>query len=469
MYKIIIADDEPWVAFGLSRLVTYEEFGFEVVSIAHSGTEALEQINRLNPDTVLSDIRMPGLSGLDLMETIYNTGEHVKFVFISGYSDFEYTQKAIRLGAFDYLIKQVTKKSLSDTLLHLKKELDAEKEHSSGLNAPFSIIDESSDYSIAEWLKLRNIEFAYSYYCFCTFKLFSDEQSRFINIHSDPDFGQIMIHTGRDKSSVLLGYHRRDTLESRWHIEENRMCGYSPEKDPEFSFYALYSQSNIAYATVLFFGNETSCHYYTLSEDGNVSEHCIELDTYLQKEDYSTAKRLLEEIKFESSGYMLNEVCHIYNRLSMILSRYSKEKRDNFDSYTYLDILQYYNNIDELFEGLTDELSKHIDAGDNDIWSNIQTYIDNQYTRSLKLTELAEMFHFSTNYFSTIFKRKFGKNFSKYVTEKRIALAKELLHNTTMPIQDIADRTGYSDYFQFSKIFKKEVGETPAKFRGQHN
>ncbi len=129
MLTIYIADDEVWITIGLKKLIEKSSFSFQVIGEAANGVTALEDIRRLRPDVLLTDIRMPGLTGLELLEAI--TGDKslsTQVVLISGYSDFDYVQAAIRLGARDYLLKPVKQEELNRILCKLQKELT----HSSG-------------------------------------------------------------------------------------------------------------------------------------------------------------------------------------------------------------------------------------------------------------------------------------------------------------------------------------------------
>lgn len=124
MYRILLADDEQWVLYGLTRLICWEDYGFTITDTAGDGIEALQKVREGKPDLLISDIRMPGVSGLGLVEKIREMGLGTIVVFISGYSDFTYAKQAIRLGAFDYLIKQVEEEELTATLIRVKEQLD---------------------------------------------------------------------------------------------------------------------------------------------------------------------------------------------------------------------------------------------------------------------------------------------------------------------------------------------------------
>lgn len=88
--------------------------------------------------------------------------------------------------------------------------------------------------------------------------------------------------------------------------------------------------------------------------------------------------------------------------------------------------------------------------------------------KNIRIADIAERFHFSQNYFSTFFRKKTGQTYVKYITGKRISLAKELLEYTELSIQEVADRTGYGDYYQFNRVFKRETDTTPSRYREEH-
>lgn len=122
MNRIFIADDEMWIIVGLKRLIEKTGLPFQVIGEANNGVAALEAIEEKKPDILFTDIRMPGYNGLELLELLNEKGIDIKVIFISGYADFEYAQSAIRLGAYDYLLKPVEQDKLSDVLERLMGE-----------------------------------------------------------------------------------------------------------------------------------------------------------------------------------------------------------------------------------------------------------------------------------------------------------------------------------------------------------
>lgn len=116
MVKVIVADDEVKVCQLICHLIDWEGLGMELVGVAHNGIEALELISQKKPDLVLTDIRMPGCNGLELLKRVHEDNPDLEFIIISGYSHFEYAQTAIQYGISDYILKPVNREQLEASL-----------------------------------------------------------------------------------------------------------------------------------------------------------------------------------------------------------------------------------------------------------------------------------------------------------------------------------------------------------------
>lgn len=124
MYKVFIADDEVWVTIGLKKMIEKSRMPFQVIGEAANGLVALEEIKERHPDVLITDIRMPGMDGLELVEQIRAINKEIKIVLISGYAEFKYAQKAIRMDVSDYLIKPIGYEQLEKVLRSLFKMLN---------------------------------------------------------------------------------------------------------------------------------------------------------------------------------------------------------------------------------------------------------------------------------------------------------------------------------------------------------
>ncbi len=125
-YRVIIIDDEPWTRDVIKSLGQWDMLGLEVVGEASDGEYGLALIGQLKPEIILTDVRMPHLNGIDLLERLRNEGNPAKVIIISGYDDFSYTRSAFKLNANDYLLKPVKPEELNEQLRRCVEELNAQ-------------------------------------------------------------------------------------------------------------------------------------------------------------------------------------------------------------------------------------------------------------------------------------------------------------------------------------------------------
>ena len=129
MYNILVVDDEARQREAVINSVDWQRAGFNVVGDAENGIEALEQLEKLEPDLILTDIKMPLMTGLELARKAREVRPATKFVILSGYDDFEYAQEAFKYNVIRYLLKPVSAQELGDELLKIREEMDLEFEH----------------------------------------------------------------------------------------------------------------------------------------------------------------------------------------------------------------------------------------------------------------------------------------------------------------------------------------------------
>lgn len=124
MYTVIVADDEEEIRRGIVRKVRWEELGFRVVGEAENGAEALKMVEKLEPDLLLTDIRMPFLSGIELARSVREVLPTVQIAFLSGFDDFSYAQQAIQYNIVSYMLKPISAAELEEELRNIKAVMD---------------------------------------------------------------------------------------------------------------------------------------------------------------------------------------------------------------------------------------------------------------------------------------------------------------------------------------------------------
>ena len=132
--KVIIVDDEKKICQLIQFLVDWEKMGLEVAGVAYNGIDALRLVEELEPAIIITDIKMPGCDGLELIQQVQQRKQDIHFIIISGYQDFEYARKAIRYGVRDYLSKPVQKDELEETLQRVAAERLENQEHEQNVN-----------------------------------------------------------------------------------------------------------------------------------------------------------------------------------------------------------------------------------------------------------------------------------------------------------------------------------------------
>lgn len=126
MYKVLLVDDEPPALEGLKLVVDWKQLGYQICGECDNGEEALSVIERMAPDLVITDIRMPGLDGLGLIKRVRErTINTPKFIIVSGYGEFDYARKALQFGIKHYLLKPVFSEELTGVLLDIQPEMTA--------------------------------------------------------------------------------------------------------------------------------------------------------------------------------------------------------------------------------------------------------------------------------------------------------------------------------------------------------
>lgn len=127
-YKVLLVDDEEEVRNAIEQRINWEELGFEVIGKAQNGVKAMEIAEKLQPDVVITDIKMPYMNGLELARNLKEENPGVRILILTGFDEFEYAKEAVHLEIEEYILKPVNANELSECLKRLKNVLDKERE-----------------------------------------------------------------------------------------------------------------------------------------------------------------------------------------------------------------------------------------------------------------------------------------------------------------------------------------------------
>ncbi|WP_029192524.1 response regulator transcription factor [Paenibacillus harenae] len=477
MYRVLIVDDEPWVACGLTKLIDWKGLGFTIIGEAFDGLTALASIKELKPDAVISDIRMPGLDGLALLDEISSEGIDVEVVFISGYSEFEYAQKALRLGAFDYLLKQIEKPKLIETMTRLAEKLNKKREsfhELDMLNDLFDLFEPDNKIKISNFLLNKGYDFDYPHYRFIT-GLYPQASTYTMmdKIPSGEGIHVIRFRTGQNKISILINYdefkHPVGFLDFISALSGFQNIGISTIGVYSTPLSRLYQESDIALFSSFIQEGERVIEYKTADASALLIKNILHIEIAIKERKQDLIRKALDDIYAEcASGlFLIDQIASVYNQIVSLIYKYYVNKNE-IEYLNYYQIVRLYGSPVQLFESLKAffELQTTADmAVSNEQVRRIIAQIDASFTEDLLFSELAAQFNISLGYLSQLIKRETGKTYSEYVTGKRLGLAKELLSDASLSVHEVVERIGYKDYFHFNKLFKKHFGLTPSKYR----
>jgi len=485
MYSVLLVDDEPWVTYGIKKLLDWESLGFILIGEAHNGIEALKIIIDKKPDVVISDIKMPGLDGIELLEQISLKKLNTKVILVSGYAEFNYAQKAIRYGAFDYLLKQIDRNKLIDVLerfdVMMKEKRSTNLKWNAYLDDLFIILKPDSEVKVGNFIESKGLDFEAPNYRFINC-LFPDGKGPEVdeNIMSIEGIKCICIRTGLNKVSILINYDELiypNILGSfiSANLSVADFIGISSSASINSPIGCIFQESDIAMYTEQFNPQKNRIKEYKmagLDEKISVLLSAIEnaINGHNQDQIYSNINVLCKECK--SRDLLVDQISDIYNKIVTYFYKYYPEKTvtDELEFLNYYQILSIYSSIDQLFEipkNIFEKLNGDYGVVSYYIVKKVQEHIKENFMDDILLGSLAKKFNISMGYLSALIKKETGRTYTELITQKRINLAKELLRDPNLSVSEIVQRVGYNDYFYFNKLFKKYVGVTPSKYRKQ--
>lgn len=412
MYTIVVADDEREQRETIVKQIHWEEIGFRVVGEAENGIEALELVTKLEPDLLLTDIKMPFVSGIDLARSVREVRPATQIVFLSGFDDFTYAQQAIQYNIISYLLKPISMAELTGALLEIKGKMDRMFEDFAKIQK-----GESNNHSDFYLPLLLNKSY---------FESPKDREQRLLTERVSHG----LFKEGREEwqyvvlSTVLLGKDGKNCTETKHIHGVNRIMQKYVEG---VSFYIDGRIVSVIYASP----NSMQKYLHILAED-----------------------------LVQSMGRILELSCRIgIGRITPLLT-------ELYDSCTESANALFCEKESELQIFYISDMK--LAEGNPDVCEKAMEKVRKEFSDpDISLMSVSGEIGISPNYLSTLIKKKTGKTFIDYLTGQRMEAAERMLRETDGKIREISEKCGYKDQHYFSYCFKKYAGISPNMLRRQ--
>lgn len=507
----MIVEDEDRIREGVTRLLENISRENQVVGEADDGNKGLELIERTRPDLVITDIKMPGMSGLELLTILHERKINFKAIVLSAYSEFAYAQQAIKLGVNEYLLKPVSFEDFSTSIRNIEAQIAYERisrtENPQQLHSLENIL-------LGVLLSGLPIDDDMRIFLKTVYLLDSDGPTAVIvmvlgegyekaktrireiaePLLADARLPHQFLELAKTRELILISYSIADMPKAERILKSIVM------RKAE-----LFCQGDAAYGWITFEGLsrlKDSVDILRRHMDWNIVRghdaiisypevlqikttplpYPIEMEKRLKNAiceiNYDKAREILKQFLdyLQSDAYKPTEIKETMVRylwaLLNILKEIDYEIYKHIDQQILLEHIMKALSWEELKDAVVTFASSLSDKKDAKALSlqvrRAMNYIHEFYDQGITLEEIAEKLNLTPEYLGSQFHREAGENFNSYIRNFRIQKAKELLISTDMKLFEIASAVGYADPKYFSKVFKEINGQLPAAYRKIH-
>lgn len=522
MLKVVIVDDEPEIAEGIAFLIKrYNSDICEVVGIANDGVIGCELALRLQPNIIITDIRMPECDGLEMIRQLQGDRIESKFIILSGYEEFDYAKQAMQLGVTYFLTKPIDEEELRNSLVNLNSRIDQKRtvddayESMQGLLAEIDLRDylQREKQIDVNQLKEKLVEQgalmgSHQFIC-CLIKLNASEKTDAMDSVSIQDLllvqckkvtelqNVVTVTCAHDCIAVVCGMSEKIRTEDLVYCWEEVKGKIMISAGVSFCVgigvpVATFEELADSYETA-----ELALNYRILKGDNSVILYKdiekIETHTDIISDD---DMRQLEEYvdKLDDDGYekkmreIFGKIRKLDNlsleslqqiSLNLVLFGIRKTSAAQLQLNQYLgkniftlENIEKFNNIDQLenwiintVRGMNQLMLNGTHTEKLDVVQEAKAYIRKNFNKNISLNDISERFYINPYYFSQVFKKKTGMKYQNYVIELRVDRAKKLLRETDLKLYEICMEVGYSDMNHFNHVFERVTGVKPGEYR----
>lgn len=528
-YKVILVDDEAEVIDVMEQKIRWNELGFEVVGSATNGVKALELVEKLQPDVVLTDIKMPYMDGLELSRRLNQDYPNIYILLCTGFDEFEYAKEAVHLEIKEYMLKPINAAELSGCLTGLKETLDKEREEKLNVrkledyfrevlpalrsNLFVSLIEgRVSEEDYEKFLKAYQVDMRGPLYCCVVFHTSSNHvpdgmAPLLLSMSVEREIKQRLVREWDCQEFIYLGNTVLILeLDSENQIVEitdscDRFCrwayrimgavvtaGVGRTCDNLFNIHLSYGGTREAVSYRVLYGTKRAIN---IGEIVSKEQKVAELPEEARMHELLRAIQLGDRKEIENAAKKEIEKLH---RTAGTISQYNLAIMElvssfyRFCAHNSTDFNEIVGNAQNPYEKVAkmDEslltawiietawmISENLKTARNStsqrFVTEAQMIVRNKYMDSeISLDTVCSELGVSNSYFSSVFKKETGKAFISYLTDYRMDIAAELMLNTNDKSYTIAEKVGYQDANYFSYVFKKRFGVSPSKYRAEH-
>lgn len=410
LYSVIVADDEDELREAVCSMIPWEQYGFSLVGSASNGLDALQMVERYEPDLLLTDIRMPFISGIELARQVREIRPATNIAFLSGYDDFQYAKQAIQYNIISYMLKPLTMEGLGKELQIIRQKLDTQ----------FAMFRQAS--SVLGGLDLQTA---------MLMPLVLDE-------YSDPE-GEPRARAYARQCGLL-----RDTEDRPHYIV---MVSTLTESDGEGGTPPSFVSSVNRLAAKYLRG----AHFFA---SGKVISVLLS-----NPSDFDKYLHILAEEIVQMADRVLGKRCRIG------VSRTTRALTSLHDAYKEaMEALRQVDRTESSVRFISD-LAPAVKGGELLCQRALEMLNQHYMEADLSLVSLSGLLAVSPNHLSACIKKYTGETFINILISKRMEAARDLLIASPLKIQEIAQQCGYTDQHYFSYCFKKYCGESPSTMR----
>ena len=488
--RTMLVEDEWLIREALLRTVPWEQYGFEIVGEAGNGSEALDLFIRLRPDVVITDIRMPGIDGLELIAHIREISQTVQICILSSHTDFELAKQGIRYGVFEYLDKLNLS---SGEIEHCLERLHNTFYGSTGQHGGKSIRQGGAlqpELRILElqspsaWLKQFKPGAREGGGWRWVIMLINREMWEQTDIHAwlegfpYPDMiaeRRLFVDTEQRVHLIIAdGLELPHLLLERY--EETGILISSRVTGTE-EWEKAYREAEELQADLFYTGWNHAVEYehkrvYQLNLPALAGSQEDQLITLLAVGNVNAIMECLDELLQDAQRRGIHPK-RLIQALTLLLMRNLPGKyleREHTAVWAEaIGRIHSCTTAGEFLGRISSALRTVMPDKDRSVTVDVEAalrYAQEHYADKLTLGRLADAAHLNPNYFATVFKEQTGETPMAYVARLRVEKAKELLKRREGSVQEIAEKVGLHNLSHFSKVFKKMTGQTPSEYRG---